>query len=359
MSTEPAPDPELSRELFLEWRSPRLGSANPERIISPVWEWLVRSGIDAYQANQRFSGPSALSAGPGWCFARFGQSSTELADGRVVLIGGEHEDHYDPDFFIYNDVVVRHPDGRIDLFGYPREVFPPTDFHSATLVGDRVVIIGCLGYPADRRPGVTPVFILDLATLSISAEPSQGEAPGWIHAHQARLCDGGGSIVIERGLLERGDPDRSLVENIDDFRFSLADGCWTRLTDRRWPRFEVRRSDGGPNRLWELQQALWAERFPDIEAFRQQQPSAPADLELYQRRYQPPVAHEALPEVEDEYGVHRIRVQGIVVRYVEKTYSVQMTVEGPLPPETVDALAQDLFAKLSQLEGARSELVSL
>lgn len=32
---------------------------------------------------------------------------------------------------------------------------------------------------------------------------------------------------------------------------------------------------------------------------------------------------------------------------------------GPLPPETVDALAQDLFAKLSQLEGARSELVSL
>ena len=45
--------------------------------------------------------------GPVWCFSRFGTSLTELPDGRFVQIGGEHEDFYDPDFCIYNDVTVQ------------------------------------------------------------------------------------------------------------------------------------------------------------------------------------------------------------------------------------------------------------
>ena len=38
-----------------------------------------------------------------------GRSTVWLPDGRVVLIAGEHEDSYDPDFCIYNDVVVIQP----------------------------------------------------------------------------------------------------------------------------------------------------------------------------------------------------------------------------------------------------------
>jgi len=57
-----------------------------------------------------------------------------LPDGREVLIAGEHEDYYDPDFFIYNDVVVRAPDGKFAIYGYSKEAFPPTDFHTATLL---------------------------------------------------------------------------------------------------------------------------------------------------------------------------------------------------------------------------------
>lgn len=349
----------LDPELFFEWRSPRIGSSNPETLTNPVWEWLVKSGVNAYQANRLFSGPSALGAGPGWCFERFGQSSTQLADGRVVLIGGEHEDHYDPDFYIYNDVVVRHPGGRIDIYGYPREVFPPTDFHSATLLERRVVIIGCLGYPANRKPGTTPVFVLDLETFSIAPARCRGTAPGWIHSHRARLSEDGKSILIEGGKLDRGE-NSSLLENIDDWQLRLADWEWVRLSDRRWPRWEVRRSDGKPNQLWNLEQALWAQKYPDIEAFQRSSEGEPVrDLPLYERRYAPPVGHDTLPAVEDEYGVHRIRVQGVVVRYVEDMYSVQMTVEGGLATETVDALAQDLRDKLSALEGAACELIPI
>jgi hypothetical protein len=34
-----------------------------------------------------------------------------------ACIGGEHEDYYDPDVHIYNDVVVLGPGGEIEIYG--------------------------------------------------------------------------------------------------------------------------------------------------------------------------------------------------------------------------------------------------
>jgi len=257
-------DPAVTLDLFLKWRSPRFGNSNPERMNNPVWEWLVKSKINAYQANERLKGPSAIEAGPGWCFDRFGQSSNQLPDGRVVFIAGEHEDHYDPDFYIYNDVVVQNLNGRIDVFGYPRDVFPPTDFHSATLVSNRIILIGNLGYPEERRPEKTPVVILNLDTFAIVAAQTSGTPPGWIHSHKATLSDDGRSILLQRGKLDRGEKDKSLVENIDDWRLHLSDWRWERLTERRWPRWEVRRKDGENNHLFDYQQAVWAKQMPEL-----------------------------------------------------------------------------------------------
>ncbi len=138
-------DPRVTPAMFREWRAPRFGTANPERMNNPVWEWLVRSELSAYHHNERLDGPKAMDAGPGWCFMRYCQKchAARRMAGRCAL-RGEHEDHYDPDFQIYNDVVVLHPDGRVDIFGYPPEVFPATDFHTATLIENRIVIVGNL-----------------------------------------------------------------------------------------------------------------------------------------------------------------------------------------------------------------------
>lgn len=68
--------------------------------------------------------------------------------------------------------------------------------------------------------------------------------------------------------------------------------------------------------------------------------------------YTPPIPHEVLPEDEDEYGVYRIRVEGTVVRYVESSYDVLVTVEGDLSSEMVHTLQRDLIQKLAQLENA-------
>jgi len=73
----PSPPP-VTREQFLEWRSPRVGAANPERLTNPVWEWLVRSQLEAWAADSRLADLSAETEGPCWCFERFGQSTTAL-----------------------------------------------------------------------------------------------------------------------------------------------------------------------------------------------------------------------------------------------------------------------------------------
>jgi hypothetical protein len=52
-------------------------------------------------------------------------------------------------------------------------------------------------------------------------------------------------------------------------------------------------------------------------------------------------------------------VGGIIVRYVEENFSIQMTVEGELPQPSIDALTSDLFEKLIVLENAPYELRQL
>jgi hypothetical protein len=362
-----SPSPAVTPELFLKWRSPKFGSTNPELLSNPVWDWLVRSKLSAYQANDHFDGPSPFDSGPGWCFGRFGQSSTKLSDGTIVFIGGEHEDYYDPDFYIYNDVVVQHPNGDIDIFGYPREVFPPTDSHSATLIGERIIIIGNLGYPEKRRPGFTQVYILDLRNFSISAVQTTGTSPGWIHEHEAALSERGYSIVIRRGLLERGNPGESLVENLDDWRLDLGSWKWEQLTERHWKRWEVRRKDHRRNHLWEYARVLWEKQNPEftraVEGIGptslQAALCAEPNFELFESLFRPGLPHEAVPEVEGEYNVKRIRVEGIVVRYLESGYAIQCTVEGQLPESVVQLLKQDLLEKLSVLENAPCELIEI
>lgn len=349
-----APPVSVTPEIFQQWRSPRRGSANPDPINNPLWEWLIACRLNAYQANEALNGPSPFDAGPMWCFDRFGQSVTRLPDGRTALIGGEHEDYYDPDFYIYNDLVVMDDGGKIEIYGYPREVFPPTDFHSATIARGEIILVGNLGYPEDRRVEQTQVLVVNLKTWSVSRIDTVERSPGWIHRHDAELRADGACLRITGGQIFRGE-SASLVENIDDWTLHLDGWRWERLTERRWVRFEVYRENKRPNHLFDLRQVLWAREvgWHDREAQElrlQTELGSPPRLDMLPLLYCPSLPHEALPQNEDQYRIYRIRVDGVVVRYVEESYSVQVTVEGRLPSEVVEHLRQDLTRKLEALE---------
>jgi hypothetical protein len=349
-------DPLITPELFAQWRSPRFGRTNPERMNNPFWEWMIRTRLNAYLGNEKLGGPSSCDAGPTWCFTRFGQSHTTLPDGREIFIAGEHEDFYDSDFFIYNDVIVKHPDGQIDIFGYPREEFPPTDFHTATLDGDKIIIIGSLGYPAERKPGVTQIFTLDPATMKIAPRESSGAKPGWIFEHQAKLSDDGSLVIVTGGQIAR-EPN-TFVDNIDEWELDLQTMTWQRLTARKWPRFSVYRSDQKRNSLWEVTSALRYRDFKGLqELFQKLVPEFESehgcklDFGLAATLFRPHVPHEPIELAEDEsWKRWAILVNGIRVTYRDEGHEVVITAEGELAPSLAKSIAMDFRDKMSRLE---------
>jgi len=213
-------------------KSPRYGSSNPERMDYPFWIDMIQLGRDAYAARLHFDDTDPFTK-PGvvWCYDRFGASVTELDDGRFVQIGGEHEDSYDPDFHIYNDVVVHDGHGGIQIYGYPSDVFPPTDFHTATRVGRQIYVIGCLGYAKQREPGRTPVYRLELDSWKMEAVVTSGEGPSWLHQHRSKYDAERDAIDVEGGdvLVMEDDGTESTLANADRFRLDLSTFCWQRL----------------------------------------------------------------------------------------------------------------------------------
>jgi ankyrin repeat protein len=229
LGLEPQPDESLFDATPEDYRvAPTAcwGDHNPELMDQPFWQAMIRAGINAYAGAQLTGG--TRDDCPVWCAQRFGQSLTLLPDGRAIQIGGEHEDSYDSDFCIYNDVFVHHADGRIDIFCYPEDVFPPTDFHTATLIGDSIYIIGGLGYQGARRFGETPVYRLNTTTLQIRRIETTGEPPGWVSRHRAVLASPheirvwAGKIAAEVGETETYDDNRR--------------ACVLDVTRRQWRR---------------------------------------------------------------------------------------------------------------------------
>lgn len=189
----------ITSEDFANFHCRVFGKSNPERrgLGNVLIEAMVKSMVGAYSLRAKFDDGTADSKvikGPVFCYDRFGcsivclggddennnnnddenESSSKLPSylrKKYLLIGGEHEDAYDPDFQIYNDVFVFDPQHRTyEMFAYPREAFSPTDFHTATLVPHlgAVFIIGNVGYADDRVVGYTPVYRLDLMTMRIT-----------------------------------------------------------------------------------------------------------------------------------------------------------------------------------------------
>lgn len=255
---------EIGEEQYLAQTARRFGAHNPERMDVPFWTFMVRRRWSAHQARMQFDaayrrgideararyereqagettdreagaeseeGAACFrSDSPVWCFDRFGMSLTRLPDGRALFIAGEHEDFYDPDFCIYNDVIAIAPDLQATIYGYPEEVFPPTDFHTATLAGPSdLYLIGNLGYLEARRPGETPVYRLDTTTMQIAALSTSGDGPGWIAGHAAEYVPARGAIKVTGGRIFTGRGGKhALKANRRTWWLDLATMAWSR-----------------------------------------------------------------------------------------------------------------------------------
>lgn len=220
---------------------PRYGNGNPEGVANDFWHLMVRQRRSAYWARKLFglkidwnahqqhvtksSWRDVADGGPVFCFTRFGRSVTVLPDGRIIHIGGEHEDWYDPDFCIYNDVIIETPTGEFDILVYSADVFPPTDFHTATLVDRHIYLIGNLGYIDQRSYGETPVRVLDTRNFRMKNVATSGEAPGWISRHEARFNPERDEIIVTGGTIMSG--DKAQASNTRTFALDLSSNVWS------------------------------------------------------------------------------------------------------------------------------------
>lgn len=253
----PSPD-------FLEYRSPRFGCSNPEKMNNAFWLEWVRSGEAAFWINRHnhYKVENFSSYQPTWCFNRFGQSINMLKDDTLIYIAGEHEDSYDPDFYIYNDVVAIHPDGSVEIYGYPEDVFPPTDFHSATYVDNKIFIIGNVGYVEQRKYKETPVYELNLENFNIRRVETFGNLPGWISHHHAFLSVDKQSIIIQDGAVIPSS-EQALANFSGSWKLSLNDWHWSSSREKVQRHWRISRVDGERfNSLTEVDNVPFLDELP-------------------------------------------------------------------------------------------------
>lgn len=327
-------------ESFHSDRALRFGTANPERVRSRHLERMVRTDMTPYRVRSELGmdypgHPHEDVRPPEWCFHRFGMSQTRMDDGRIICIAGEHEDWYDPDFCIYNDVVVLRPGpgeawitehtGEVEIYHYPREVFTPTDFHSATLVkcdGEQdglIYVIGNLGYKDARVFGHTPIAVLDTRTYEIKQLHASGDCPGWISKHHATYDNQLNAITVRGGEIMSAD-DGDFKPNRSVYRLHLSDMRWERIAvHERWRAFRLEAEEDS-SRL-----------VDDLDDFR------PVNV--------PHTVLESRPFWDPMWFA--IDVMGIRVECSPRVTQLEITIEGELPDDVVEHLMADIRARVS------------
>jgi hypothetical protein len=327
----------ISREMYEQQCKRRFGTANPERMDVPVWEWMVRRSLHPYTARDELGLEGHYDNNPDWTLERFGMTRTPMPDGRIICIAGEHEDWYDPDFCIYNDVIVLRPEpgaaevtpdsGSVEIYGYPHHVLPPTDFHSATLVGDRIYIIGRLGYEGTRAPDQTPVFALDTSTYRVEPIRTHGRPPGWVYRHHASYDAAVNSITVRGGMIDTGEPNRKTESpSYSAYRLRLDDFTWQLIAERETHR----------RFLFEAEESASELREPTAETFRPGQ-----------------IACDVLRPEDRGIWVYGISVQGVRITFEAFCNEIRTLVEGDLPPDLVRRLLSEVSNDLQRDTGAR------
>ena len=114
---------------------------------------------------------------PHYTTNRHGMSYTDV-NGLSIFIGGEHEDYYDPNFCIYNDVITIDKDDNIKIYAYPKNIFPPTDFHYSIYVNGYIWIFGSIGYQKDRKQFIQ-ICRLEVETMKME-NMNNSSGPLWL-----------------------------------------------------------------------------------------------------------------------------------------------------------------------------------
>jgi hypothetical protein len=256
----PVPD-----DIYRRCKNPRHGTANSERSDNPFWLEMARRRWPPSRARLHFGdfappepkwelpedSPADLEFGTPeadawigrvsaasdrnklvrtvddvvWTAAREETLHMTLPDGRTLQIGGEVNDYgaeyADP--WIYNDVIVTHPSGAIDIRTYPVEVFP-LFFGAAVgvLYGSDVYLFGMLARErSPARPSGIAVLKLDTSSYEITELPvAPPAARTRVNIYQGSDTRHGNRIVFPLVRLRDSDPELGIAFDLETLTWS-------------------------------------------------------------------------------------------------------------------------------------------
>jgi len=140
-----------------------------------------------------------------------------LSDGRKLLIGGEVPDYGDEyaDPWVYNDIIVTHAGGTIEIVTYPKEAFPHASRPVGAVMGEAVYIFGIID--RKRHPGRSrgPVVLrFDTSSYAI-AELSVAAPPVRLNLYKGCDTRDGNRVVFPNMRDRQADPELGIAFDLE------------------------------------------------------------------------------------------------------------------------------------------------
>lgn len=324
--------PTISEQEYGMWMGARRGTEHAQLVSNRYWHASILGQYHKFeQAQEDWWMKNKRYATPQWHFCRFGHTETLLPNCSLFLIAGEFEDWYDPDFYIYNDVIEWQLGKLPEIYCYPSTDFPPTDFHTTVSVdnGNRLIIIGSLGYHDERDEDHIQVLQLDVSSRRIEKIKCIGDDPGWMDSVDASVRSDG-KILVKDGWKRCS----STLVNVEEYVLDPNTWKWEQLTNRNWHRIVISRKDSKDitsSILYEILDNLSMD-FVFMD-------------KLYWSRSE---------------TFYRIRVEGIVMTMTKRYPCVLIIVEGDFSTSRISRIVSEMVAAASSAEKAEcvSEWVS-
>ena len=152
-----------------------------------------------------------------WTTVREHALHLTLPDGRTLMIGGEVDNFGDEyaDPWFYNDIVVRHPDGAIEILAYPLDLVPHARWEVSVLMGAHLFIFG----EPPKRPRRPVALRIDTSTYEVSAAGAPAPA---VLASFYKGCEtrDGGRVILPVRRWKDADPELGIAFDLETLAWS-------------------------------------------------------------------------------------------------------------------------------------------
>lgn len=329
---------------------PNSPQINHENIL----QWRMHKDFSPYEIRCHLNELGYTIEQPIWTFlSRMGQTKTLLPDGTKIFIAGEYEDFYDPDFKIYNDVVSQKPSGEMQLWNYPIEQFPATDFHSATYDSKThsIFIVGNIGYSNFRKNNVTKVYQLDLDTMRIKEIECLGLMPSWLN-HQIAEFITDDIIEFSKGItIQHG----QFIRNLYKWQLNIRTFTWSFPDQKKYSHWNIFLEDLRQELpLYECRSLLWDEDDPEkliqtkidtIESL-----GYLPNYQVYKDLYRPGLDSFTVQDEEDT-NLYTCTLAGHTFVYLDCLETIEVIFSESTDENFQQFILEDLKVKLKKMTG--------